>query len=120
MSARTPATEPQRICLSRSAEYGYGETWSVPLTKGVWHDFVLHVKLSQNSSVGFQEIWYNGVKQTMSNGSTRTYQQTYRANNTSGLYPVITNYRRADSFPGTVTIYADAGKIGTTLSSVMN
>ncbi|WP_369945795.1 heparin lyase I family protein [Vitiosangium sp. GDMCC 1.1324] len=31
-----------------------------PVTRGVWHDFVLHIKWSANSSVGFVELWYDG------------------------------------------------------------
>jgi hypothetical protein len=33
-----------------------------PITRGAWHDFVLHIKWSANSSVGFVELWYDGVK----------------------------------------------------------
>jgi hypothetical protein len=31
-----------------------------PVTRGAWHDFVLHIKWSANSSVGFVELWYDG------------------------------------------------------------
>lgn len=31
-----------------------------PVTRGSWHDFVLHIKWSANSSVGFVELWYDG------------------------------------------------------------
>jgi hypothetical protein len=31
-----------------------------PVTRGVWHDFVLHIKWSANPSVGFVELWYDG------------------------------------------------------------
>ncbi|MGC4115382.1 MAG: heparin lyase I family protein [Myxococcales bacterium] len=34
--------------------------WHVPLVRGVWHDFVFHVKWSSNASEGFYESWYDG------------------------------------------------------------
>jgi hypothetical protein len=30
------------------------------VTRGAWHDFLLHIKWSANSSVGFVELWYDG------------------------------------------------------------
>ncbi|MBI5542396.1 MAG: heparin lyase I family protein, partial [Deltaproteobacteria bacterium] len=32
-----------------------------PLQRGVWHDFVIHVKWSASASVGFVELWQDGV-----------------------------------------------------------
>ena len=34
--------------------------WTAPLVRGVWHDFVVHVKFSATS--GFVELWYDGKK----------------------------------------------------------
>jgi uncharacterized protein (TIGR03382 family) len=34
--------------------------WTTPLVRGKWHDFVLHVKFSDDGSVGFLELWYDG------------------------------------------------------------
>lgn len=34
--------------------------WTTPLVRGVWHDFVVHVKFSSTS--GFVELWYDGKK----------------------------------------------------------
>ncbi|MFY0567382.1 heparin lyase I family protein [Archangium lansingense] len=31
-----------------------------PVTRGGWHDFVLHIKWSANASAGFVELWYDG------------------------------------------------------------
>ncbi|UXI67805.1 polysaccharide lyase [Tahibacter amnicola] len=37
--------------------------WTMrPVTAGQWHRFVLHIKWSANASVGFVELWYDGVK----------------------------------------------------------
>jgi hypothetical protein len=34
--------------------------WSVPLNRGVWNDFIFHVRWSDNPGVGFIELYYNG------------------------------------------------------------
>lgn len=37
-----------------------GTRWSAPLVKGVWHEFIYHVKWSPDPDVGFVELWYDG------------------------------------------------------------
>jgi Polysaccharide lyase len=37
-----------------------GTRWSTPLVKGVWHEFIYHVKWSPDPNVGFIELWYDG------------------------------------------------------------
>ncbi len=34
--------------------------WRKPLVRGVWNDFIFHVKWSPNASVGFVELYHNG------------------------------------------------------------
>lgn len=34
--------------------------WSAPLRRGVWHDFVFHVRWADTPSVGFIELYYDG------------------------------------------------------------
>ncbi|WP_257458329.1 polysaccharide lyase [Archangium lipolyticum] len=34
--------------------------WTTKLDRGVWHDFIFHVKWSPDPSVGFVELWHNG------------------------------------------------------------
>lgn len=50
--------------------------WSTNLSTSTWLKLVLRMKISRNASVGFIEFWYNGVKQTFSNGSQRVYCRT--------------------------------------------
>lgn len=50
--------------------------WSTPLSTSTWLKFVIRMKVSRDASVGFIEFWYNGVKQTLSNGSQRLYCRT--------------------------------------------
>lgn len=37
-----------------------GTLWEAPLTLGVWHKFVFHVKWSPNPNEGFYELYYDG------------------------------------------------------------
>ncbi|HTB81724.1 MAG TPA: chitobiase/beta-hexosaminidase C-terminal domain-containing protein [Opitutaceae bacterium] len=43
--------------------------WKTPFKIGVWHSFVLHIKLSTDPTKGYVEIWYDGVRQTFIDGT---------------------------------------------------
>ncbi|QNK63537.1 heparin lyase I family protein [Pedobacter sp. PAMC26386] len=45
--------------------------WSIALSSGIWQKFVIHMKVSKDDTIGFIEFWYNGVQQTLSNGSKK-------------------------------------------------
>jgi hypothetical protein len=50
------------MCLVDQATSTCRETFNLAeLQRGHWHDFVMHAKWSSNSSVGFIEIWIDGV-----------------------------------------------------------
>ncbi|TCC97030.1 hypothetical protein EZ444_09230 [Pedobacter hiemivivus] len=53
--------------------------WSTPVSVNNWNTFVLRIKVSRNAAVGFMEFWFNGVKQTLSNGTQRYYGRTLDA-----------------------------------------
>ncbi|ANH79992.1 hypothetical protein A8C56_02480 [Niabella ginsenosidivorans] len=53
--------------------------WSIPLSTSTWQQFVLRMNLSYSAATGYIELWYNGVKQTFSNGSQRYYCRTMDA-----------------------------------------
>ena len=36
--------------------------WTAPLVRGVWHEFIFHVKWSPDPAVGFVELWHNREK----------------------------------------------------------
>lgn len=36
------------------------DLWNAPLQRGVWNDFVLHIKWSSDPNVGFVEMYHNG------------------------------------------------------------
>lgn len=50
--------------------------WSTPLSVNTWLKFVIRMKVSRDPAIGYIEFWYNGVKQTLSNGSQRLYCRT--------------------------------------------
>lgn len=97
----------QFIRFSRSEKYDYDSPWSMPLTKGRWIDFTIHVGFSKDEEQGFFELWVDGVPQTFDDGSTRLQQSTIMDNQDEGLFPTLTNYFKADSIEGPVTIYHD-------------
>ncbi|NOK17638.1 heparin lyase I family protein [Corallococcus carmarthensis] len=39
-----------------------GTVWSTALKRGVWQEFIFHVKWSPDASVGYVELWHNGVQ----------------------------------------------------------
>lgn len=49
--------EEMRLTLTSSVT-----PWKAPLVRGVWHEFIFHVKWSSDPSVGFVELWHNREK----------------------------------------------------------
>jgi MYXO-CTERM domain-containing protein len=49
--------EELRLTLTDSAT-----PWKTKLERGVWQDFIFHVKWSSDPSVGFVELWHNGQR----------------------------------------------------------
>lgn len=90
-----------------------GTRWSTPLVKGVWHEFIYHVKWSPDEDVGFIELWYDGELvlpelrvQTMA-GSPGAAVGNYVK---QGLY-------KEEGMP-TGVLYHDGFAAGTSLSAV--
>jgi hypothetical protein len=101
-----------------------GTIWtsSQNITKGTaWEDIVIHVVLSTNPSVGYVELWNNGVQQTFTNGSTKLDEATMATGvNWDGTTPdalYINQYRGPNPALGTVTLYHAAVKVGTSYAS---
>ncbi len=83
--------------------------WTAPLVRGKWHKFVAHIKFSASASVGFIEVYYDGVKVMKKNYAT--------------LYPGQTDYLkqglyRSASIQPTGVIYHDGMVEGTHLAEV--
>ncbi len=83
-----------------------------PVTRGDWHDFVLHIKWSARPGVGFVELWYDGklvmpkrAARTMFSASDTTYMKM-------GLY-------RDESIRPKAVLFHDALVQATTLEEAM-
>jgi len=87
---------------------------STPLQSDRWYDLVYRVKLSQDSSTGFVEVWLDGAQQSLANGQSRIYGQTMQTDETylkAGIY-------RSKSSTGTSIVEHDAIVVGTSYSAV--
>jgi len=87
------------------------EVWRTPLVRGVWQDFVFHVKWSSNSSTGFLELYHNG---------NLVLPKRYCATQFSGMlnYLKVGLYRNSTVAP-TGIVYHDNWIMGRSLSDVM-
>ncbi|MGP3983090.1 hypothetical protein [Streptomyces sp. KR80] len=73
--------------------------WSRPLPQNTWFSIMLKIRYSENRSVGYVQVWYNGAWQTLANGSTIHYGQTWDGSENNvhwGIY-------RSDDVNGTQT-----------------
>jgi Polysaccharide lyase len=106
---------------SRQLKIGAGDSspmyWKGPtLEPNRWYDLVYRVKLSQDSNVGFVEVWLDGVPQKMVNGETRIYGQTIQRPQNyikTGIY-------RSSSSTGTSVVEHDNVIVGTSYEAVMS
>jgi hypothetical protein len=78
------------------------EVWKTPLTRNVWNSIVLRIKVSGDDTVGFIEFWFNGVKQTLVNGTQHYSARTLDGDHCDPKFGVyggddadITNYVHA-------------------------
>jgi Polysaccharide lyase len=74
-----------------------GPTFSVPLVRGRWMDFVMHIRLSRSPRRGFWEMWVDtggGWRQLSAHGHTRVHAATVdRANAGGPNYDKVSQYR---------------------------
>ncbi len=100
------SAEGNRISLRRPG----GDLWSTPLRRGVWNDFVAHIRFSSNSDVGRVELWHNGNK-VLAGRNVRTLADGQSS------YVKLGYYRHKD-ITTTAAIYQDAFKVGTSYADV--
>ncbi|HEY8209271.1 MAG TPA: polysaccharide lyase [Myxococcaceae bacterium] len=113
--------QPEDCCGSPPIQfYVYGEeirftvssaqtqVWRTPLKRGVWHDFVLHVRFSDDAKVGFVELWYDGQ---------HVLDKTYAATRANGYLKL--GLYRSTSITQDGVLYQDAMVRGDTLEDVM-
>jgi hypothetical protein len=112
------------MTLQRDATHHHDHIWTSPGTirKGSgWEDIVVHVKFSTDPRVGFVELWLNGARQRFSNGSTRIYYDTLVPGvNWDGHTPnrLFINQYRSPQITGTLVLYHDAARVGTSYAAV--
>jgi hypothetical protein len=85
--------------------------WSMPLTRGVWHEFIFHVKWSSDPSVGFIELWHNGERVLPQRNLATRYAGM-------GIYLKLGLYRDASVSPVGV-VYHDGFTQATKLEDVL-
>ncbi|MBJ6759969.1 heparin lyase I family protein [Myxococcaceae bacterium JPH2] len=96
--------------------------WTTKLTRGVWHEFIFHVKWSSDPKVGFVELWHNGQLVlpkrnvgTMYSGMKNYLKLGLYRNETVSQTGVVYHdgfiqaTRAEDVFPSTPTPTPDAG-----------
>ena len=98
----------------------YPETGlAIPLVRGQWLDLMAHVKFSKNPSLGWVEVYYNGVQQKLpACNCMRMVKQTINSETTSALHSKLAFYRKAGMWPGAVSVFFDRHRVGLTRASV--
>lgn len=95
--------------------------WSMPLIKGKWVDFVLHMKLSKDPQVGFDELYVNsgsGWQQQQIQGKSIVYNQTMnKANNGGPNHSKVLLFYRKGIY-NEATLYFAEHRLGTSFDSV--
>jgi Polysaccharide lyase len=116
--------EGDRLVLSRDQAHHWDDVWesTTPIAKGTqWEDIVLHVKFSTDPTIGFVELWHDGVQQKFVDGSSRIYYATLVPGITWNGSPnrfILNQYRSSSPELGPVTLYHDAAKVGKSYASV--
>jgi hypothetical protein len=108
--------------MDQDATNGYARAWTGPASNdGQWHTIIFHVNFETNNT-GSVQIYFDGQLQTLTNGTTTLHEATLDPgvnwDGKDGNFLDLQSYRSPGAFPGTVTTYEAAPKIGTTLASV--
>ncbi|MDY7227443.1 polysaccharide lyase [Hyalangium rubrum] len=98
--------EEMRLTLTSSVT-----PWTAPLTRGVWHEFIFHVKWSADANTGFIELWHNREKVVPRTNLATMYAGTKN-------YLKLGLYRKDTIVPVGV-VYHDAFIKGTQLADVL-
>jgi hypothetical protein len=99
--------------LNRKATNDVSTIWSTPVSANTWNQYILSVKLSKVRDGGYVELWFNGVKQTFSNGTQRWACQLF--DDRTHVCPKWGVYGASGN---AVINYVDGLKIGTTFGDV--
>ncbi|MBY8883883.1 polysaccharide lyase [Streptomyces sp. PTM05] len=92
---------------------GWKYIWSKPVTAYDWNRVAIGIHTSSSASAGSVELYYNGVRQTFTNGSTNYTGRTWDSANE----PKWGVYDRGDT-THLLTNWVDGLKLGTTYADV--
>jgi len=112
-----------RLTLSNHEDIGGNETartvWQRTLPVNTWFSIVMKIHFSESRTAGYVQLWYNGVLQTLTNGNTIHYGQTWDGSENNMHFGI---YRRSSingteihylKRPRLTTTYAEAAPEGT-------
>jgi Polysaccharide lyase len=86
---------------------------------GSWHSFVVHIHFSTNPSAGFVELWFDGVRQTLTDG-TRHHVMATMCPSDRHVYLKMGFYRGAKiTGYGAAYHWIDTPRLGTSYSAVV-
>jgi hypothetical protein len=86
--------------------------WSRPVSANTWNTYVLALRLSDQTRGGYIEFWFNGVKQTFSNGSQRYACRLFDGGHVCPKWGIYGGSGTA------MTNFVDALRVGTTYADV--
>ena len=92
------------------AEIDIKDIWTGPMKRGQWQDIQMHVKWSGSDSVGFVELWIDGVQQRFDDGTTKRFIRTLTPG--VGAYFKQGLYRQS-GIAGTGVVYHDGFRMST-------
>jgi MYXO-CTERM domain-containing protein len=91
--------------------------WDHPLPLDSWHKYVLHTKMGETLDTGYCEVWFDGVKQKLTNGQEKMPCSMAHAN--AGSYWKWGVYRSGAGGPiGQSVHYLYKPMMGTTYADV--
>jgi hypothetical protein len=93
--------------------------WDHPLPLDSWHRYIVHTKMGETLATGYCEIWFDGVKQKLTNGMDRIGCAMSRPN--AGSHWKWGVYRSGAGGPiGQSVHYLQRPMMGTTLEDVLD
>ncbi len=112
MNCRGPVSVTPELTLG-----GYSTPcgWRQPLVKGGWHDFVLRAYVANTG--GNIDLWYRAPGQAAYSKQVSGCALNILKSPTDTAYWKL-GYYRAETMPGSASVYFDTARIGTTYASV--
>ncbi len=88
------------------------QIWAQTIPNNAWVSWVIRIYMSTDATVGYVQLWYNGVLQTLLNGSTLMHVRTFDSSIVDPKWGLYGSHTAAEQQ------YLTALKIGTTYADV--